>query len=89
MIRAKAVFGLQQFTIVTDDFHQPRAVFLARSLGLDVVGCPSERVAFRWSKRTRLREVASRLAAFLDVYVLHTGPKFYGPRVEIQVASTP
>jgi SanA protein len=87
MIRAQAVFGLKRFTIVTDDFHQPRSVFLARSLGLDVVGCPSEHVPFRWSQRTRARELVSRAVACLDVYVLHTKPRFYGPPVEIHVAA--
>lgn len=86
MARAKTVFGLQRFTIVTDDFHQPRAVFLARSLGLDVVGVPSQHVPFRWSKKARSREIGSRVKACLDVYVLHTQPKFTGPPVTIRIA---
>jgi SanA protein len=86
MARARNVFGLQRFTIITDDFHQPRAIFLARSFGLDVVGFPSRHVPFRWSKKTRTREIASRFVACLDVYVLHTQPKFNGPPVTIRVA---
>jgi SanA protein len=88
MARAGAVFGIRRCTIVTDDFHQPRAVFLARSLGLDAVGFPSRHVPFRWSKKTRSREVASRLKACLDVYLLHTQPKFYGPPVAIPILGT-
>jgi SanA protein len=83
MARAKSVFGLQRFTIVTDDFHIARAVFLARSYGLDVVGFPSERVAYWWSKKVRTRELASRTVAFLEVYLLHTPPRYYGPPVKI------
>jgi SanA protein len=83
MARAKAVFGLQRFTIITDDFHEARCVFLAHSLGLDVVGFPSERVKFWWSKRVRTRELASRTWACLDVYVFHTKPRYYGPPVKI------
>lgn len=86
MARARAVFGLRRFTIVTDDFHQPRAVFLARSLGLEVVGFPSQHVPYRWSKKARSREVASRVKACLDVYLLHTRPRFYGPPVTIRIA---
>ena len=86
MARAKAVFGLRHFTIVTDDFDQPRAVFLARALGLEVVGFPSPHVPFRWSKKTRTREIVSRAKACLDVYVLHTQPRFYGPSVTIRIA---
>ncbi len=86
MARAKAVFGLRRFTIITDDFHQPRSVFLARSLGLEVVGVPTRKVPFRWSKKTRSREIFSRVKACLDVYVLRTEPKFYGPPVTIRLA---
>ena len=85
MARAKVVFGLQRFTIITDDFHEARAVFLARSLGLDVVGFPSERVRYWWSKKVRTRELASRTVACLDIYILHTRPKFYGPAQTMQI----
>lgn len=87
MARAKAVFGLQKFTIVTDDFHQARAIFLARAQGLEVGGFQSEPVPLKWSVRTRTRELVSRVAACVDVYVLRTKPRFYGPPVEIRIAA--
>jgi len=87
MARAQAVFGLRRCTVITDDFHLPRSLFLARACGLEVVGCASVPVAWQWSKKTRMREVASRAVAWLDVCVLGTKPKFYGPREEIAVAS--
>jgi SanA protein len=87
MARAKAVFGLRRFTIVTDDFHIARAVYLARSFDLDVVGFPSEPVAYWWSKKARTREIASRTVAFLEVSLHHTKPRYYGPPVKIEIAS--
>lgn len=88
MARAQAVFGLRRCTVITDDFHLPRSLFLARAYGLDAVGCASVPVAWQWSKKTRTREVASRVVAWLDVSILGTKPKFYGPREEIVVASS-
>lgn len=87
MARAHAVFGLKRCTIVTDDFHMARSLFLAQAHGLDAVGCPSPPVPWKWSKKTRLREIASRTMAWLDVCVFRTKPKFYGPPVEIHVAT--
>jgi SanA protein len=87
VVRAKEIFGLERFTIITDDFHEPRSVFLARSRGLDVVGFPSDPVPWVWSKKARTRELVSRVRACLDVYVLHTQPKFFGPRVQIEMAA--
>jgi SanA protein len=86
VVRARAVFGQTKLTIVTDDFHLPRALFLAKAAGLDAVGVVSQRVPNQWSRKTRAREIAARIAAWLDVSLLHTKPKFFGPKVPIEIA---
>lgn len=83
MARANKVFGQRQVTIITDDFHLPRSLFLARAHGMDAIGFGGQPVPLRWSKKTRLREIAARIGACVDVYVLHTKPKFLGPEVAI------
>lgn len=87
VVRARKVFGQSQVTIVTDDFHTARAVFLARHAGLDAVAFSSAKVSTRFSARTRVREVGARVKAVLDVYVLQTSPRFLGEPVEIHVAN--
>jgi len=86
VVRAGAVFQLQRLTVVTDDFHLPRALFLAGAHGLEAFGYQPQPVPLKWSKKTRLREVGSRVKACLDVFILRTEPRFYGPTVEIKVA---
>jgi SanA protein len=81
LVRARKVFGVRELVVVTDDWHQPRALFLARAAGLDAVGISSEDVPWRISVRTRVREWASRVKAVADVYVLGTRPKFLGEPV--------
>ena len=87
VVRARKVFGQTHVTIVTDDFHVARAVFLARHEGLDAVAFTSAKVSTLFSARTRVREVGARVKAALDVYVLHTRPHFLGEPIEIQVAA--
>jgi SanA protein len=87
LARARAVFQLQQLIVVTDAFHQPRALFLARASGVDAVGYPSRPVPMKWAKKTLAREVASRVKAWLDVFVLRTQPKFYGPAEPIKATA--
>jgi len=87
VVRAQKVFGQKRVTIVTDDFHVARAVFLARHEGLDAVAFTSAKVSTLFSARTRVREVGARVKAALDVYVLHTKPHFLGEPIQIQVAS--
>src|SRR5262245_39700885 len=36
IVRAKAVFGLNRLTIITDDFHSQRALFISRSYGATI-----------------------------------------------------
>jgi SanA protein len=87
MARAKKVFNLDRCTIVTDDFHQPRALFLAAQHGLNAEGFIGRPVPWKWSKKTRIREIGSRVKAWLDVYILRTEPQFYGPKVELRLAA--
>ena len=87
VVRAKEVFGQQKLTIITDRFHAYRAVFLARHCGLDAVAFPSAEVEMRWSMKARTRECFADVKACLDLYVLHTQPRFLGPRIEVKVAA--
>lgn len=87
VVRARKVFGQSKVTIVTDDFHAARSVFLARHEGLDAVAFCSAKVSTRFSARTRVREVGARVKAALDVYVLGTQPHFLGEPVEVRIAS--
>lgn len=81
--RAKEVFGVTKLTIITDDFHVARALLLARHYGIDAIAYPSKPVPFKWSKKTRLREIGARCKSLLDLYVLGTKPRFLGPRVAL------
>ena len=80
VIRARTVFGLENCTIITQRFHNVRALEMARVNGLDAIGFCATDVSFRYSIRTGLREIASRTVAVLDLYVWHAQPRFPGPR---------
>jgi SanA protein len=84
--RAREVFSLSKLTIVTDDFHAARAVFLARHFGIDAVAFSPEPVPFKWSAQARLREVAARVRAVADVFVINKQPRYLGPLVEVDPA---
>lgn len=86
--RANSVFGLQSFTIVTEEFHCPRAVWIARQHGLNAVAFAAPDLqSRRWTWRVKAREVAARAWCAVDLYVLHRQPKFPGPREPIQLSA--
>ena len=84
--RAKQIFDIPRLTIVTDDFHAARAVLLARHFGIDAQAYCSESMSLRSSMKTRLREIAARGKALLDLYVLRTQPRFLGPPASLPAA---
>lgn len=80
MYRARAVFGIERGIIVTQDFHLPRAVFIARMLGMDASGYVApgtERSPYEY-----LREIPASLKALADLAVSRT-PQEQGEPVRI------
>jgi len=83
VVRAKEVFGLQQFTIISQRFHDQRALLIARHYGIDAIGFCAGDISLRYGLRTQIREAFARVKAVLDLYVIHTKPKFLGPKIII------
>lgn len=83
VIRAKEVFQLDGFVAVSQEFHCLRAVYLAREAGLDAVGYCAEDVGGATGLKIRLREIAARAQAVLDIRVLDTQPRHLGDPIEI------
>lgn len=79
VVRAKKVFGLDSFIVVSQEDHVRRAVFTARGFGCDAYGYAAQSVKGRRSVKTTIREQFAKVAAVLDV-ILRRKPKFLGPR---------
>jgi SanA protein len=74
--RARAIFGLDQATLVTQRFHLPRALYLCEALGLEVQGVAADRGPYR-ERSVRfwhLRELFATAAAWWDVTVARPVP---------------
>lgn len=85
VLRAHRIFGQDEFIVVSQRFHNERAVFLGRRLGLKVHGFNAADVPVAAAPTTYLREVLARVKAVLDVTVLGTQPRHGGPPVEIRL----
>jgi SanA protein len=82
VVRAKEIFGQEKFTVISQKFHNDRAIYLATRKGMDVVGFNAQDVAKRGGIKTKIREVFARTKAFLDI-LFNVQPKFLGDKVEI------
>ncbi|HOY48948.1 MAG TPA: ElyC/SanA/YdcF family protein [Flavobacteriales bacterium] len=83
VIRCYRVFGQTSFTIISQEFHVERALFIARHYGLSAVGFAARSVPNVYSLTTVFREYLARLKAVLDVYILPTKPRFLGDPVQV------
>ncbi|NBG65010.1 SanA/YdcF family protein [Acidiluteibacter ferrifornacis] len=84
MIRAKEVFGQQELIVISQPFHNERAIFIGRKNGMDVIGYNAKDVSDYSGFKTQLREKFARVKVLLDIYLLNTKPKFLGEKIEIE-----
>lgn len=70
--------------IVSQRFHNERAVYLAQQKGMEeVAALNAADVPVRSAAKTWLRERFARVKAVLDVKILRTEPKFLGEPVKV------
>ncbi|MEA1953881.1 MAG: ElyC/SanA/YdcF family protein [Campylobacterota bacterium] len=84
VVRAEAIFDLKDYIIISQKFHLERALFIAKAKGQKVIGFMAKDIAgTKAAYRMKAREYLARTKAFLDVYILHTEPKFYGKKEKV------
>ena len=70
IINANKVFGLKSFTIISQEFHNERAIYQAEHLGLDVKNLQAYNAKDPKSRRaylTTIREYFARVKMFMDL----------------------
>lgn len=70
VVNANKVFGLKSFTIISQKFHNERAIYQAKHLGLDVENLQGYNAKTPRSRRaylTTIREYFARVKMFIDI----------------------
>ncbi|MFO7849200.1 MAG: ElyC/SanA/YdcF family protein [Spirochaetia bacterium] len=83
VVRCKDVFGQESVTIISQEFHNMRAVFIAGHYDIDAVGYSARGVSSRMGLKVMTRELFAKVKAMLDVYVFRTQPKYLGDNITI------
>ena len=86
IIRANKVFNLTNFTIVSQPFHNERAIFIARQKNINVVAYNARNVRKLYRIRQFPRELAARVLMIVDI-IFNKPPKFYGDNIIIEETS--
>jgi SanA protein len=69
-VNANKVYGLNSFTVISQEFHNERALYQAEHLGLDVENLQAYNAKMPQSRRayiTTIREYFARVKMFLDI----------------------
>ena len=83
VVRASEVFGQERLTVISQEFHTRRALYIASRYTIDAVAFAADDVGGYTGVRMQLREQLARTLAVLDVQVLGTRPRFLGEPVPV------
>lgn len=87
MYRAQEIFGVTSAIVASQTFHLPRAIFIGRHLGVDVVGVAAERQPYVHDDLFAARERFANVKALFDV-VWGSSPKYTGATIDITGSGT-
>jgi SanA protein len=82
VVRAKEIFGQTKLVIVSQKFHNERAVFLAKQNGIEVFGYNAKDVNKYAGFKTNMREYLAKAKAYWDL-IFGVEPKFGGDKILI------
>ncbi len=82
VVRVKEVFGQSSITIISQQFHNERALYLAQHFDIEAIGFNAKGVSGKKALKVQLREYLARVKVFVDI-LLGVDPKFLGEPIEI------
>jgi len=83
VVRCKEIFGQNSITIISQQFHNERAIYIANFKDIDAVGFNAKDVNVHYGLKTRLRERFARVKMLVDL-IFGKNPKFLGEKIEIK-----
>ncbi|MDP4683230.1 MAG: YdcF family protein [Crocinitomicaceae bacterium] len=83
VLRAKMIFGQDAFIVVSQKFHNQRAVYIARRNGINAYGYNALDVKKMNGLKTKIREFFACVKAYIEVKV-NVNPTYLGEKVLIK-----
>jgi len=82
IVRLREIFGQSSVTIISQPFHNERAIFIAKKENIAAIGFNARDIEGKPGMRVQLREKLARVKVFVD-YLIQQKPKFLGPSIQI------
>jgi len=85
IVRVREIFGQTDITVISQEFHNQRAIFIAQHRGVDAIAFNAGEADAYDSFKIKCRELFARAKMLLDLFVFHRQPKFLGEKVNIPI----
>lgn len=82
VVRMNEIFGQDDFVIISQEFHNKRAIYIADQLNLKAIGYNAKDVNPISGFKTNMREYLARVNVFWDI-LIGKNPKFLGEKIKI------
>lgn len=82
VVRINKIFGQTSFTVISQEFQNRRAIYIAKHFGWQAIGYDAKDVTTEKDLKVKWREKISRVVAIIDV-LIDRQPKFLGPKITI------
>ena len=83
MVRCKEVFGQDSVTVISQKWHNERALYIAQHAGMEAIAFNADDVQIKHAYlKNHTRELLAKVKVVLDV-TFHKKPKFLGEPVQV------
>jgi SanA protein len=86
MYRAKHIFKIKKATLISQQYHLNRAIYIGKSLGIKSAGYSANKGEYQGYQYVKFREYISTFKSFFDV-LRNREPHFLGNPIDINGAS--
>lgn len=83
IVRSAAVFDSKDITVISQQFHNERALFIANNKGLNAIGYNAQDPPVNARVKVLVREKLARVKMVLDL-LFNKQPRFYGDKIEVK-----
>jgi len=83
VVRCAEIFGQKSITVISQQFHNERALYIAKHKNIKAIGFNAKDVSGRYGLKVQAREKLARVKVLIDL-IFGISPKFLGEKIEVQ-----
>ncbi len=84
VVRSREIFGQDSITVISQSFHNKRAIFIANNKGIVAVGYNAKDLEPFLGVKVQFRELFARVKLMIDLFLIDKQPKYLGEKIKIE-----